>query len=144
MTSDERKHEAARSSRHHSPAFTLLELMVVLTLILILASFAMPAYHAITVHAREAVLRQDLFTMRAQIDRFTHDNERGPTSLEELVEEGYMGSVPVDPFTGSNETWAVETETESLSVDSSAPLGITDVHSGSGDVSLDGTPYSSW
>ena len=124
--------------------FSLLELMTVITLILILATFATPIYHTVSVRAREANLREELYTLRSQIDRFTHDNERGPTSLEELVEEGYMGSVPVDPFTGSNETWAVETETESLSVDSSAPLGITDVHSGSGDVSLDGTPYSSW
>jgi general secretion pathway protein G len=104
----------------------------------------MPTYHTIVVHGREATLRDDLFTLRSQIDRFTHDNERGPTSLEELVEKEYLGAVPIDPFTGSNETWEVETETASISVDDSAPLGIADVHSGSGDVSLDGTPYSSW
>ena len=118
--------------------------MVVLTLILIMATFAMPVYHTVMVRAREATLREDLFTLRAQIDRFTHDNERGPTSLDELVEKEYMGSIPVDPFTGSNETWQVDTETTSLSVDGSAPLGITDVHSGSNDDSLEGTPYSSW
>jgi general secretion pathway protein G len=118
--------------------------MVVITLILILATFAMPMYHTMAVRAREAALRDHLFTLRSQIDRFIHDNERGPTSLDELVEKEYMGSIPIDPFTGSNETWQTDTEIESLSVDGSAPLGIVDVHSGSSDVSLEGTPYSSW
>jgi general secretion pathway protein G len=144
VKSDERKDEASRSSLHDSRAFSLLEMMAVIDLILILATFAMPTYHTIVVHGREATLRDDLFTLRSQIDRFTHDNERGPTSLEELVEKEYLGAVPIDPFTGSNETWEVETETASISVDDSAPLGIADVHSGSQDVSLDGTPYSSW
>jgi general secretion pathway protein G len=124
--------------------FSLLEMMTVISLILIVATFALPIYRTIVVRAREATLREDLFTLRSQIDRFTHDNERGPASLEELVEQEYMGAVPIDPFTGSNETWEVETETESLSVDASAPLGIVDVHSGSADNSLDGTAYSSW
>jgi general secretion pathway protein G len=104
----------------------------------------MPIYHTIVVRAREATLREELFTLRAQIDRFTHDNARGPTSLNELVEQEYMGAVPIDPFTGSSETWEIEMETEPLSVDASAPLGIVDVHSGCPDNSLDGTPYSSW
>ena len=144
MTSDERKHEASRSSLHGSRGFSLLEMMAVISLILILAAFSMPIYRTVVVHAREATLRDDLFTLRSQIDRFTHDNERGPESLEELVEKGYMGSVPIDPFTGSNETWEVETETDSLSADGSAPLGIAEVHSGSADASLEGTPYGSW
>src|SRR5208282_1336476 len=103
--------------------FSLLEMMAVISLILILATFATPIYHTTVVRAREAVLREDLFTLRSQIDRFTHDNERGPESLEELLEKGYMGAVPIDPFTGSSETWELETETTSLSVDASAPLG---------------------
>ena len=136
MTSDERK--------DNSRGFSLLEMMAVIDLILILATFAMPIYHSIMVHAHEAVLREDLFTLRSQIDRFTHDNERGPASLDELVEKEYMGAVPTDPFTGSNETWQVETQDASLSLDDSAPPGIAEVHSGSPDDSLDGTPYSSW
>jgi len=124
--------------------FSLLEMMVVITLILIMANFGTPIYHTVVVRAHEATLREDLITLRTQIDRFTHDNERGPASLDELVEMGYMGSIPADPFTGSNETWRVDTETTSLSVDGSAPLGIVDVHSGSNDDSLEGTPYSSW
>ena len=124
--------------------FSLLEMMTVITLILILASFSMPFFHSVVVRGREAVLREDLFTLRSQIDRFTHDNERGPVSLEELVEEEYMGSVPTDPFTGSKETWQVETQDASLSLDDSGPAGIADVHSGCPDDSLEGTPYSSW
>ena len=125
-------------------AFSLLEMMMVVTLILIMANFSMPTYRTVVIHAREARLRDDLFTQRSQLDRSTHDNERGPTSLAELVEKGYMGAIPSDPFTGSNDTWQVETEATSLSADGSAPLGIADVHSGSNDDSLDGTPYASW
>jgi general secretion pathway protein G len=127
-----------------SCGFTLLELMVVLTLILIMASFAMSTYHTVTLRAREATLRDELFTMRAQIDRYTHDNKHGPETLEELVDSEYMGSVPVDPFTGSDQTWQFEMETESLSTDPAAPLGIANVHSGCNDNSSDGTPYSNW
>ncbi len=136
MTSDERK--------DNSRGFSLLEMMTVISLILILATLAMPMYHTVVVRAREVTLRDDLFTLRSQIDRFTHDYERGPSSLDELVEKEYLGAVPTDPFTGSNDTWQLETETTSLSIDDSAPLGIVDVHSGSEDNSLDGTPYSSW
>ena len=90
--------------------FTLIELMVVITLILILATFAMPMYHVSIVHAREAVLRDDLFTMRELIDEFTVDKQRPPTSLDELVDAGYLrGGVPVDPFT-VNQTWKTDME----------------------------------
>ena len=130
--------------KYNSRGFSLLEMMTLISLILILAPFSMPVYRSVIVHGREAVLRDDLFTLRSQIDRFTHDYERGPASLEELVEKEYMGSIPTDPFTGSNQTWQVETQDVSLAVDSSAPPGIGDVHSGSPDDSLDGTPYSGW
>jgi general secretion pathway protein G len=124
--------------------FTLLELMVVITLILILASFAMPTYHVAVVHAREAVLRDDLFTLRKLIDEFTIDKQRPPTSLDELVEAGYLrGGIPVDPFTGSNQTWKTDIEDVPISPDQAA-AGIVDVHSGSDEISLEGTPYSSW
>jgi general secretion pathway protein G len=88
--------------------YSLLETMTVIVVILTLASIATPAFRTLIVHGREAVLREDLFTLRAQIDRFIHDYGRGPSSLEELVEKQYMGSVPTDPFTGSNQTWQVE------------------------------------
>jgi len=118
--------------------------MVVITLILILASFAMPMYHTAVIHAREAVLRDDLFTLRKLIDEFTIDKQRPPTSLDELVDAGYLrGGIPVDPFTASNQTWRTDIEDVPISADQAA-AGIVDVHSGSDDISLDGTPYSSW
>ena len=124
--------------------FTLLELMVVLTLILIMASFAMPTYHVATVRAREAVLRDDLYTLRTLIDQFTLDKQRPPQSLEELVDEGYLrGGVPTDPFTRSNQTWQLVFE-DVPTGPNQVMAGIVDVHSGSEEISLDGAPYSSW
>lgn len=125
------------------PAFTLLELMVVMTLILILATLAVPAYQVAIRRAREAVLRDDLYTMRSLIDQFTVDKQRAPSSLEELVEENYLHNVPVDPLTRSNETWHADYEDVPLSPQQAVP-GVVDVHSGSEEISLDGVPYSSW
>jgi general secretion pathway protein G len=85
------------SSVGGSCGFSLLEMMAVIDLILVLCSFSLPIYHSLVVRARETVLREDLFTLRCQIDQFTHDYARGPTSLDELVEKGYMGAVPIDP-----------------------------------------------
>ncbi len=133
-----------RDSRAAAGGFTLIELMVVLVLILILASFAMPMYHVAVVHAREAVLRDDLFTMRKLIDQYTIDKQQPPTSLDDLVEAGYLrGGLPVDPMTESNETWRADIEDVPISADQSTS-GVVDVHSGSDDVSLDGSAYSSW
>ena len=118
--------------------------MVVITLILILASFAMPMYHTAVVHAREAVLRDDLFTMRKLIDEYTIDKQHPPATLDDLVDAGYLrGGIPVDPFTGSNQTWRTDVEDVPISPDQ-ATSGIVDVHSGSTDTALDGTDYSSW
>ncbi len=131
-------------TRHCSSGFTLIELMVVITMILILASFAMPSYHVAIIHAREAVLRNDLFTMRKMIDEYTIDKQHPPSSLDDLVDAGYLrGGIPTDPFTGSNQTWKTDVEDVPISPDQ-ATSGIVDVHSGADDNSLDGTPYSSW
>jgi general secretion pathway protein G len=131
-------------SRSDARGFTLLELMIVLTLLLILATMSMPIFQLAIVHAREAVLKDDLFTLRKLIDEFTLDKQRPPTSLDELVDAGYLrGGIPVDPFTGSNETWRTDTEEVPLNP-SQAASGIVDVHSGSDEIALDGTPYSSW
>jgi len=124
--------------------YSLLETMTVIVVILTLATLATPMFRTLIVRGREAVLREDLFTLRNQIDRFTHDYARGPASLEELVEKEYMGSIPTDPFTGSNQTWQLDMQDANLSVDGSDPQGIADVHSGSPDASLEGTAYSSW
>ncbi len=124
--------------------FTLLELMIVLTLILIMASMAAPTYHFAVVRAREAVLRDDLFTMRKLIDEYTLDKQKPPSSLDDLVDAGYLrGGVPVDPFTGSNQTWRVDIDQVPTGADQSEP-GVVDVHSGSDEVALDGTQYSTW
>jgi len=124
--------------------FTLIELMVVLTLLLILATMSMPIFQLAIVHAREAVLKDDLYTLRKLIDEFTLDKQRPPTTLDDLVDAGYLRSgIPVDPFTGSNQTWRTDVEDVPLNP-SQAASGIVDVHSGSDEIALDGTPYSSW
>ena len=144
MTSDEQDHNKSIPRYRSTAGFSLLEMMAVIDLILLLAVFALPGFHSAMAHAHEIVLREQLFTLRCQIDRFTQNYERGPASLEELVEKEYLGALPVDPFTGSNATWQVDTETASVSLDPSAPAGIADVHSGFPDIALDGTAYSTW
>jgi len=123
--------------------FSLLEMMMVVTVILIVASIATPIYQTRVTRAREAVLRDQLFTLRALIDRFILDNGRAPSRLGELVEKGYLGRLPTDPFTGSNETWQEVKEDAPLSPTQTS-LGIQDVHSGSDELSLEGTPYNTW
>jgi general secretion pathway protein G len=135
------RHDTSGANRREG--FSLLEMMMVVTVIVIVASISTPIYMTAMVRAREAVLRDDLFTLRSLIDRFTLDNRRAPARLEELVEGGYLGRLPADPFTGSNETWQVQKEDAPLSPKQTA-LGIVDVHSGSNLVSPEGTPYSSW
>ncbi len=134
-----RKREAA-----FAQAFTLIELMIVMVLIMILAAMAVPTYEVAVTRAREAVLKDDLFTMRKLIDQYTLDKQEPPESLDDLVQAGYLrGGLPVDPFTGSNQTWQVDVEDVPLTPQQTVP-GIVDVHSGSNAISLEGTPYSSW
>jgi general secretion pathway protein G len=135
-----------RSSGRRSAnrGFTLLELMVVITVLLILATMSMPIFQLAIVHAREAVLKDDLYTMRKLIDEYTLDKQHPPSTLDDLVEAGYLrGGIPVDPFTGSNETWQTDVE-EVPTSPSQTSSGIVDVHSGSDGTALDGTAYSSW
>ena len=124
--------------------FTLLELMITMTIILVLATLALPSYRTSILRAREAVLRDNLFTLRSLIDQFTLDKKMAPQSLEDLVEEGYLRKIPEDPFTGSNLTW-VEDFGEDIFLSADQELGgIVDVHSGSEETSLEGSLYSSW
>ncbi len=123
--------------------FTLIELMIVISIILILIGIAVPAYEQSVIRAKEAVLRQDLKTMRDQIDNYTMDKEKAPQALQDLVDAGYLRALPKDPFTGSSDTWQTESSDTLQSLDQTEP-GITDVHSGSSATGSDGTAYNSW
>ncbi len=123
--------------------FTIIELMVVISIILILISIAVPIYNQSILRAKEAVLRQDLFAMRSAIDQYTMDKSKAPQALQDLVQEGYLREIPKDPFTDSRDTWQVMQEDVLLSVDQNNP-GITDVHSGSPLTGSDGTAYNTW
>ena len=130
-----------RWTRAVQTGFTLLELMIVISVIIILAAITLPQYQKTIMHTREAVLRDDLFKMRSLIDQFAADKGRLPQSLDEIVSEGYMRELPVDPFTGQKD-WAITTGEDPNSLD--GDQGITDVHSSSEELSSEGTPYNQW
>ena len=133
-----------RKRRIQSEAgFTLMELMIVMAIIGILATLAVPSFIGALKSAREAVLKEDLHVMRAAIDSYTMDKQKAPQSLDDLVQNGYLRSIPEDPMTKSKETWNTDSSDALSSVDQTDP-GITDVHSGSQDSATDGQPYSAW
>ena len=121
--------------------FTLLELMIVISIIIILVSVALPQFQKTIMHARETVLRDDLFKMRSLLDQYAADKGKLPQSLDDLVNEHYLREVPKDPIT-DNKDWNVETGEDPYSTEGAS--GVTNVHSASGDVSTEGTPYSEW
>jgi general secretion pathway protein G len=104
---------------------------------------AIPIYSNTIRRSKESVLKNNLFTLRTVIDNYTYDKQKAPQSLQDLVTDGYLREVPVDPMTGSNQTWRTIMEDASQSVDQSEP-GIFDVKSGSDKTGLDGTAYSDW
>jgi general secretion pathway protein G len=130
-------------NRRTQSGFTLIELIIVMTIIAILATLAIPYFAAAVKHAREAVLREDLQTMRMAVDSYTMDKQKAPQSLDDLVQEGYLKAVPEDPMTHSKDTWVTDTSDDMSSVDETEP-GISDIHSGSDESGSDGQPYSSW
>ena len=132
-----------RRSKAKVRGFTIIELMVVISIILILISVAAPIFTQSILRAREAVLRQNLFAMRTSIDSFSIDKGRAPQSLDDLVQSGYLREIPVDPMTNSRDSWEVVQEDVLLSIDQEQP-GITDVHSGAPGAGSDGTAYSEW
>ena len=117
--------------------------MIVLAIIGVLATIAIPRFVAALRSAREAVLREDLQTMRMAIDSYTMDKQKAPQSLDDLIQDGYLKSIPEDPITHSKDTWVTDTSDSLSSVDQTEP-GIDDVHSGSEENGSDGQPYSTW
>lgn len=122
--------------------FTLIEMMIVISLILILLAIAVPLYNRSILKAKESTLRQDLFTLRDVISQYTLDKQKAPQALDDLVSAKYIHDIPKDPFTGEA-NWTIDQEDSLASVDQTEP-GIVDVHSSSNLVSTDGTAYSTW
>jgi general secretion pathway protein G len=123
--------------------FTLIEMMIVMSIIVILVGLAVPFYQKSIVRAKETVLHNNLSAMRNCIDEYTYDKQKAPASLQDLVTDGYLRSVPKDPITGGTDTWKIIMEDAGQAVNANEP-GIFDVHSGSQLKSLEGTPYSDW
>jgi general secretion pathway protein G len=122
--------------------FTLIEMMIVMTIIVILIGMAAGIYTHTIQHARESVLKKDLQTMREAIDNYTLDKQQAPQSLQDLVDAHYLRQVPVDPVSQQND-WVPHYGDAVLSPDQTS-TGMDDVHSGSDQISSEGTPYNTW
>ena len=138
-------------SRRAGGGFTLIELIVVITIIGILSTIALPALRQVPVKAAEAVLKNDLRALRDVIDQYYADQGNYPPGLEALVEKGYLRKVPIDPITKSADTWQVvleeidpDTQPAETDLPEGGQPGVVDVHSGSPALALDGTPYAEW
>jgi general secretion pathway protein G len=127
----------------HASGFTLIELVIVMTIIGLLAAIAVPMYVQSVRHAREAVLKEDLRTLRSAIDSYTVDKQKAPQSLDDLVQSGYVKTMPVDPFTHRSDTWVPAQDDTLQSIDQT-DAGINDVHSGAQETAADGTSYTTW
>jgi len=123
--------------------YTLIELIIVMAIISVLVAIAVPIYQRSITGTKESLLKNNLFTMRTVIDEYTFDKQKAPQTLQDLVDQGYLRAVPLDPMTGSNQTWRVIMEDAVSTVDQTQP-GIYDVRSGSDLKSLEGPPYSEW
>ena len=133
----------ARRIRSGKSGFTMIELMIVMAVIMILVSIAVPLYQRSIIRSKESVLKSNLFTLRMVIDEYTMDKGKAPQMLQDLVSEGYLRAVPFDPMTASDQSWKVIMEDAMTSVNQTEP-GIFDVRSGSEKTSLEGTPYAEW
>jgi general secretion pathway protein G len=134
---------AEGTGRQGESGFTLMELMIVMMIIGVLSAMAAPIFIHDVNRAREAVLREDLHTMRVAIDSYTIDKEKAPQSLEDLVQAGYLKSIPIDPMTNHNDTWILG-QSEDLTTIDETQGGISDVHSGAQGAATDGSSYGTW
>jgi len=133
----------AGSRVRRSAGFTLIELMVVMSLIVLLASIGLAVYANSVIRAKESVLKEDLFRMRDAIDQYYADKGKYPGSLQDLVSDKYLRAIPADPFTNSADTWR-EVPSEPDPTNPTAQPGVYDVRSGSDQKALDGTNYADW
>ncbi|MGD0367522.1 MAG: type II secretion system protein [Acidobacteriaceae bacterium] len=129
--------------RKQEDGFTLVELMVVMLIIGVLATVAIPIFSASIKSAKEAALKEDLHVLRDAIDSYTMDKNKAPQSLDDLVQNGYLKVIPEDPFTHSRDTWVTASDDTYADLDQTEP-GVNDVHSGSEEQGSDGQPYSTW
>jgi general secretion pathway protein G len=134
---------AEGAGRRGESGFTLMELMIVMMIIGVLSAMAAPIFIKDVTRAREAVLKEDLHTMRVAIDSYTIDKEKGPQSLDDLVQSGYLKAIPVDPMTNHNDTWILGQSEDMTSVEETQG-GISDVHSGAQGAGTDGSSYGTW
>jgi len=123
--------------------FTIIELLIVMTLVIILATVGMTQYRNAVTRSEEAVLKENLFRLRDAMDQFYADKNKWPADLTELVSEGYIREVPTDPMTKSKDTWQT-TQAEPDANNPASAGGVDNVHSGSDRTSLDGTRYADW
>jgi general secretion pathway protein G len=133
----------ARLRQKPTHGFTLIELMIVISLIAILVAIAVPNYNQSLLRAKESVLRQDLFQLRSLISQYTLDKQKAPQSLDDLVQAGYIKQIPNDPTTGKPD-WTVDQEENTVLDPSQTDTGIDDVHSSSTGTGSDGTAYNTW
>jgi len=135
--------ELLTRSGKRSRGYTLIELIIVMAIISVLVAIAVPMYQKSLLRTRESLLKNNLFTMRTVIDEYTFDKQKAPQTLDDLVNEGYLRAVPIDPITGNNQSWRIIMEDAVTSVNQTMP-GIYDIRSGSDQRSLEGTPYAEW
>lgn len=135
-----------RVTRTGEPGFTLIELIIVLSIIGLLVGLALPTYRSSTVRAREAVLKENLFILRKLIDQYAQDKGKYPASLQTLVQDSYLRAIPVDPMTRESTTWVEVRELPSPEDPMLTEIpGVIDVKSGSDAKSpLDGSSYNTW
>ena len=133
----------AGAGRKATAGFTLIELLVVVAIIGILAAVAVGQYHRNIIKAKEAVLKENLFTIRTQVNNYFSDKGRYPADLQELVDDHYLRELPYDPITGSRDTWVLD-YAELGEEDISTEPGIADVHSGADGIALNGSAYADW